>query len=94
MNSIAKRALLATIIATASLFIFFYWNRKLPNTEGFWAELASRCTEVYSSEMCNCTMKKYQERFKGNEKQFLYEVGNTPLLENTYQECEKDIAQT
>lgn len=91
MNSITKQAFLATIIATVSLFIFFSWSRKQPNTEGFWTELASKCTEAYTPKMCACTMKKYQERFKGKEQQFLYEVGNTSLLDNTYAECEKEL---
>lgn len=94
MNSILKLASLAAIVATASLLIFFSWSRKQPNTEGFWTELASKCTEAYTPEMCACTLRKYQEQFKGKEKQFLYEVGNTTLLEKTYQECEKDIDET
>lgn len=93
MNSITKRAFLATIIAAVSLFIFFSWSRKQPNTEGFWNELASKCTEAYTPEMCACTMQKYQERFKGKEQQFLYEVANTPLLNDTYAECEKELGK-
>jgi hypothetical protein len=72
------------------VLIFINSSRKQPNTEGFWVELATRCQEVYSEEMCICTMKKYREKFKGKEQQFLYEVGNTTLLDDIYNLCEND----
>lgn len=74
-----------------AVLIFINLSRKQPDTEGFWVGLATRCQEVYSEEMCICTMKKYRERFRGKEQQFLYEVGNTTLLDDTYAECEKQI---